>query len=50
MKTRGVVGGLEMIGVNETGELILEMCVRKEIAGCNTLFKRREIHKTTLVR
>ena len=50
VETSGVVGGLEIKEVNETRELVLEMCVQKEATACNTPFRNRDIHKTKWVR
>ena len=46
----GVVGRYGVPGRNGSGEMMLEMCIEKELVIANTVFKKKDIHKYTWVR
>ena len=49
-KVQGVIGEYGVPGVNESGEWMIDWCMQYEMTVCNTLFKKRDLHKVTWVR
>ena len=50
MKLSDVIGDYGVVGRNESGEQMLDMCVQFEMTLCNTFFKKRGIHKYIWIR
>ena len=44
-KVQAVIGDCGVPGMNESGEWMFDWCVQHEMTVCNTLFKKRDIHK-----
>ena len=49
-KVQGVIGDYGVPGMNESGEWMVDWCMQYEMTVCNTLFKKRDVHKYTWVR
>ena len=49
-KVDGVIGDFGVPGINESGEWMIDWCVQNEMIVCNTLFKKRDVHKYTWFR
>ena len=50
VKVQGVIGDYGVPGMNESGEWMVDWCMQHEMTVCNTLFKKRDVHKYTWVR
>ena len=46
----GVVGRYSMPGVNESGQRLLDMCMKEELAVGNIFFREKTVNKYTLVK
>ena len=49
-KVEGVIGDYGVPGMNESGEWMRDWCMQQEMTVCNTLFKKRDVHKYTWIR
>merc|ERR1712002_1318635 len=49
-KIQGVIGDFGVPGLNESGGWMVDMCIQNEMVVCNTLFKKRDVHKYTWIR
>ena len=49
-KIQGVIGDFGVPGMNESGVWMVDMCKQNEMVVCNTLFKKRDVHKYTWIR
>ena len=45
-----VIGDYVVPGVNESGEWMVDWSMQYEMTVCNTLFKKKDVHKYTWVR
>ena len=50
VKVQGVIGDYGVPGMNESGEWMIDWCMQYEMTVCNTLFKKRDVHKYTWIR
>lgn len=50
VKVPGVIGDYGVPGMNESGEWMVDWCLQNEMTVCNTMFKKRDVHKYTWIR
>ena len=50
VKVQGGIGDYGLPGMNESGEWMLDWCMQYGMTVCNTLFKKRDVHKYTWIR
>ena len=48
-KVQGFIGDNGVPGMNESGEWMYDWCMQYEMTACNTLFKKRYVHKYTMI-